>query len=253
MISASFDVLLAIAAIVAILDYFGIKPKGLPSWRVMPLSRKWKLAMMLLLVAAALGMSGYSFYRAMRPKIIERVVEKPIPVPCPQLPSTKTPPIVSGKQSGKNDTQSGSIKQGSGSIAQVGGSGNTAIITTPPPREFSQTQHDAIVSVLSSSGVHTIAVRAPNTADGEAQQYDDKITSAIEDGGWNINPRPKFLIWQRHVIGVWILVEDTNNPAPCAISLQKALGKGGINAPFLPGGNFYNGNEPCELVVGSQQ
>ncbi len=62
-----FDWLFALAALVAILDYFGFKPKQ-PHWGPsMPLNRNWKLGIMLVLVAASLGMSGFSFYRSLHP------------------------------------------------------------------------------------------------------------------------------------------------------------------------------------------
>jgi len=83
-------VISALAALLYILEYFGVKPKS-PSWGPsMPLSRNWKLAIMLILVAISLAMSGYAAYRGYRPKIVEKpvIVEKPItvsvPVPCPE-------------------------------------------------------------------------------------------------------------------------------------------------------------------------
>jgi hypothetical protein len=64
MLASLFNLIIAIAALVAILDWFGIKPKQFPEWKIMPLSRRWKLAIMLLLVAASLAMSAYSLYRS---------------------------------------------------------------------------------------------------------------------------------------------------------------------------------------------
>jgi hypothetical protein len=106
----------ALASLVAILDYFGIKPNSQSLGHVMPLSKKWKLVVMLALVIASLGMSGYSLYRSIRPKIIEKVVEKiiekPVPSPCPATPTeskrTKngTP---SQQQTGKNNVEAGPI------------------------------------------------------------------------------------------------------------------------------------------------
>lgn len=58
--------IVAVAALVAILDYFGIKPKQ-PLWGLtMPLSRNWKLGIMLGLLSASLGMSGLDLYRSTR-------------------------------------------------------------------------------------------------------------------------------------------------------------------------------------------
>jgi hypothetical protein len=91
---ALIDGLVALAALVAILDYFGLKPRE-PIWGLtMPLSKNWKLAIMLGLVAASLGMSSYGFYRSYQPKIVEKTVEKPVekvveklvPQECPLNP-----------------------------------------------------------------------------------------------------------------------------------------------------------------------
>lgn len=78
MTRAVIDAIVALAALVSILDYFGLKPKQ-PLWGLaMPLSRNWKLGIMLGLVAASFGLSGYGFYRSLRPRIVERIVEKPV-------------------------------------------------------------------------------------------------------------------------------------------------------------------------------
>jgi|SRR5208283_3414782 len=60
--------LFALAALVAILDYFKVKPTQ-PLWGIaMPLSRNLRLATMLGLVALSLALSGYGFYRSLRPE-----------------------------------------------------------------------------------------------------------------------------------------------------------------------------------------
>jgi hypothetical protein len=78
MVRAMIDVLFALAALVAILDYFGIKPKQ-PIWGLaMPLSKNWKLLLMLGLVGLSLALSGYGYYRSSRPKIVEKIVDRPV-------------------------------------------------------------------------------------------------------------------------------------------------------------------------------
>jgi hypothetical protein len=158
MVGHVLDCVLALAALVAILDYFGIKPKR-PLWGIlMPLTRNWKLAIMLILVAASLGMSAYGFYISFRPKVVEktvtvtvekpvdRIVEKEVPAKCPNsCPSPlfrqKPKPVVKptetkieqyGEASG---AVGGSINQGPCSVAQLGGSNNqgtsNCILSTP--------------------------------------------------------------------------------------------------------------------------
>jgi formylglycine-generating enzyme required for sulfatase activity len=69
-----------IGATIAILNYFGVKPKA----GVMPPSRQWKLFLMLGLVALSLGLSGYGFYRSLHPQIVEQIVEINVPQPLKQ-------------------------------------------------------------------------------------------------------------------------------------------------------------------------
>jgi hypothetical protein len=73
-----FNALFALTALVAILDYFGVKPSE-PSWGLkMPLNRNWKLGIMLGLVAVSFALSSYGLYRSLRPRIVEKIVEKPV-------------------------------------------------------------------------------------------------------------------------------------------------------------------------------
>lgn len=149
MLQGILNLLISLAALVAILDWFGIKPNPKSWGAVMPLGKSWKLAIMLGLVAASLALSGYAFYRALRPKVVEKIVEKPVeklvPQECPKAEdstsskrqatmgggNTKlTPaPVIPTPQSatGNNNTQvGGGITTGPCSNVQVGGSGNEA-------------------------------------------------------------------------------------------------------------------------------
>ncbi len=66
MLSHVTDCVVAFAALLAIFEYFGIK-KDHPMWGFrMPLNRRWKLIVMVCLVAASFGMSGYRLYRELR-------------------------------------------------------------------------------------------------------------------------------------------------------------------------------------------
>jgi hypothetical protein len=63
--------------VVAVFDYFSRKFKQAEG-EPMPWSRKWRLALMLSLLVVSLGLSGFGFYRAIRPKIVEKIVDKPV-------------------------------------------------------------------------------------------------------------------------------------------------------------------------------
>lgn len=90
-----------VAAIFQILDYWGLRPRTDDGGVPMPFSRKWKLTIMLGLTAISLGLSGYGFYRSLRPRIVERTVtiekpvEKIVQAECPRTESKATTPKTS--------------------------------------------------------------------------------------------------------------------------------------------------------------
>jgi len=89
--------LTALASTVAILDWCGIKPRDIRTGLTMSLSTRWKLVLMIGLVALSLGLSGFGFYRSLRPRIVERIVDRPVdrivekvvPQECPQPKQAK--------------------------------------------------------------------------------------------------------------------------------------------------------------------
>lgn len=66
MFPTAINLIVGIAALITILDYFGVKPG---QWTalglVMPSSQKWKLVVMLGLVTVSLAMSSYGFYQSL--------------------------------------------------------------------------------------------------------------------------------------------------------------------------------------------
>jgi hypothetical protein len=148
--SVFVDVFVLVASVLAILEYFGVKPRQRSEGAKMSPSRKWKLAIMLTLVAASLSLSGYSFYRSRHPIVIEKIVEKPVdriveklvPQECQKNQNRKPQKLKPSKASQTPATASasdhgaavGSITQGPDSIAQVGGAGNSAVINAGFPR-----------------------------------------------------------------------------------------------------------------------
>jgi hypothetical protein len=98
------DIIVTIAALVAVLGYFGIKPKQ-PLWGfTISYGKNAKLVVMLLLVAISLGMSGYSAYRAYHPKIVEKIVEKQVPTQCPAPMPQPTPQAIARHGTGNKQT-----------------------------------------------------------------------------------------------------------------------------------------------------
>jgi hypothetical protein len=187
------EVLFALAALVSILDFFGVGPKQ-PHWGLpVPLKPKWKLTLMLVLVAGSLGMSGYGFYRAYRPKIVEKIVEKPvekvvekdIPQLCPQpqekKPTKTRPPVSPSAPVPQNSSTTISAPNG---IAIGGGTVYNPMVNNygPPTRRISDEQKVSLTACLKTNpGKFTIgAIAGNNEAYAFAQDWYDVFMQA----GW---------------------------------------------------------------------
>jgi len=197
-IHAVIDAIVALAALVAILDYFGLKPKH-PLWGLaMPLNRNWKLGIMLGLVAASLGLSGYGFYRSLRPRIVERIVEKPVDrvvervvqAECPKsaVQSSVPPKSVHAagvSTSGSSSPAVGGITQGAGSIAQVGGSHNQAtIVSESPDLTMSETQEKQVAESLGQGTLAGIKISLTILQPSKStQDFGVKFRRALESSG----------------------------------------------------------------------
>jgi hypothetical protein len=188
------DCVVVFAALLAILDYFGIK-RDHPFWGLrMPLNQRWKLGIMLCLVTASLVMATYAFVRAYRPKIVvtekpvEKISERTIQLDCPiAKPTTnkhKTLPATANKDvssSGENSPPIGSVTQGAGSAFsnnQQGGITAATINMAPPARTLSSQQKASIIDA--ATGVPsdvTIVIEHPT--DSEASDYAKIIYDAI--------------------------------------------------------------------------
>jgi len=158
------NIVVGLAAIVAVLDYFGVKPRGVSARALMPLARRWKLGVMLALVVASLALSGYSFYRSLRPKTIEKIIEKPVErivtKECPKdsprhntetprkpKPTTSSPPAQTA--TGSNNGQvGGGVTTGPCSNVQIGGSGNEATTNCLPPERHLTDAQKTVLSNL---------------------------------------------------------------------------------------------------------
>jgi hypothetical protein len=197
------DVIVVAGSLVAVLDYFGIKPR--PVGGVTP-SRKWKLAIMLGLVALSLGLTGYSFYRSFRPKIVEKIVEKPVdrvveklvPAECPapkptasgksrkQASTSKSPPTAS--TSGDRSPAVGSVTQGPCSNLQIGGSDNQQSGNcTSPNRRVKAADVPALIESLSQHrGIVRLAVGG---GDVEAFQFAQDWYEIFQKAQWDLNPK----------------------------------------------------------------
>lgn len=157
------DIIVISGSLAAVLDYFGIKPKPSMGAASMP-SRKWKLVIMLGLVALSLGLTGYAFYRSLRPKIVEKIIEKPVdrivekekivPAECPKPPTAEkakkakkdnAPPAGTPQQPPMTqDCGGGNCAQSSG---QTGGVTAGAVIVDTPPLHITWAVKDGVSNI----------------------------------------------------------------------------------------------------------
>lgn len=219
------DCIVTLAALVSILDYFGITPKR-PGWGIpMPLTTNWKLVVMLTLIVASLGMNGYSFYRALYPKIVQESVdrgavkEKAVQAECPkpqtsatsfqELPPKPKPvgPVASAQINQKGNGNSanpgtivGPVQVDPCGVLQNGGSGNQAKVECPPPLKITASAQRQVQTgnpAAPYAAIFTISTNVP------AQLGDFKFTcsrpvlsanidriSAYELSTGNIGPDP---------------------------------------------------------------
>jgi hypothetical protein len=77
------EILGAIASLVVVLEWCGVKPKGLTWGLIFPLNKNWKLVIMLFVLAATVAMSVFSFIRSLQPKVqtVTRTIETPSTYP----------------------------------------------------------------------------------------------------------------------------------------------------------------------------
>jgi hypothetical protein len=209
--SLVLDVVVFAAAIVAILDYFGIKPKAGIGGIAMPLSRRWKLAMMLGLMAVSLGLSGYGFYRSLHPQIIEKIVEKPIEriAPCPEqkaagvtpIPAEKvmkkpdhleTNPITQPKpKEGQNRSAPSTVINAQNGIGISGGEVTNPTVNNygPPQRTIEGTDREQLISVLSKHpGSVEFGTLGTDPA-SESYKFTETLRDIFEAAGWTVSKR----------------------------------------------------------------
>jgi hypothetical protein len=198
------DAFVLLASLVAILDYFGVKPKQRSDGTKMSLSRRWKLAIMLTLVAASLALSGYGFYRSLHPRIVERIIEKPVdrivekmvPKDCP-MPDNGRKPAGKGKQmptAPVSEASPPSVTQGPGSAFsnnQQGGITAGTINLGPSPLVINPAQQNAL-----ANSVRPFASQFPtgekinislHNATGETWKFGSGISDAFHSAGFAVN------------------------------------------------------------------
>ncbi len=210
---------------------------------------------MLVLVVAAVGMSGYGFYRSSRPKIVERIIDKPVSVPCPESskelepekPRTAPRPKLQTSQQqvgGKDNVQqAGAISQGPGSIAQVGSNNQASIVSGPPDRTLTASQEGAIAEVAKGIPAQ-IRIVVEHPTDYESSEYGKVIHDALAEFRSADLGTALSYGGQPPPVGLYVLAHtDDSNVMPYANQLYDAMKKVGIpceayQVDFVPAGTL---------------
>lgn len=194
MLQVLLTFLFALAALVAILDWFGIKPNAQFWGNIIPLRKSWKLILMLGLVAASLGMSGYTFYRALHPKVVEKIVEKPVeriveklvPADCPRSSVTAKPPVKPAAHSEPPKPAAPSSQSCPNGVCIGGENSGTATVNNfaPPERHLNPNQVEALNALAASlpdDAAHWFTVECINVP--EAITFGDEIQRIFKNRG----------------------------------------------------------------------
>ncbi|MGO9087024.1 MAG: hypothetical protein ACLP6G_23570 [Terriglobales bacterium] len=211
------DGIATLAAVLAILAFFGIKPQAADGGVAMPLSRRWKLAIMLILVAASWGLSIHSFYRSRHPRIVEKTVEKPVEkivekftqIPCPKV----AVPTLRGSSKNGTEASQPPIKQDCGggncaaSVGQSGGVTAGSINIGTVEQRIPEDKKAELINVLSQIR-GKVAVFIYSGANVKfAQDWDGVLRAA----GWNVGPiGESFLPTGRVITGIRILAPEVD-------------------------------------------
>jgi hypothetical protein len=226
--------------------------------------KSWKHALTVFLFSVVLVSSGLFLLdrwairkkaeldaRSIPPPLSKALATPPTPPAIAFVKTLKPPPtrnVVTGNQNVTGNT----VTQGPGSIAQLGGSGNTATVyNTPPQRMLTQEQYRNWVKLLKDAGVFKVVVRHA-MHNFEAERYYDYFDKALREAGWDVvdETNARLIPEYRQGQGLQLWVQDTNKPPISALVLQKSLKQVGIDTSGVSMRDF--GESDVLLYVGVQ-
>jgi hypothetical protein len=231
------EVLGAVASVVVILDYLGIKPTANAWGSIMALNQKWKLVIMLGLVGLMLFFSGYGFYRSLRPKIVEktvtvtvekpvdRVVEKVVHADCPKTTTKqKGPAIPVQPQQQPPMTQDCGGAQCAQSSGQSGGFTGQLTIDAAEHLQMNPKATDAIGQLTKGScNVKTVGIDVI-AANDETGKFAEDLKGAFAPTG--MEAKTGYLLMAAGANGPirrGVTIDAGNNCVDMATAIAKAL------------------------------
>ena len=161
--------------------------------------------------------------------------------PTPQVaPSTPTIPT-SQSASGSNAGAVGSITQGTGSIAQVGGSGNTATVNnidTQPHIVINAAQQSAITHAMRQFAGRK-AIILTNGATAEQVEFGNKMLAALQDAGIHAEFHTGIVMSEGAEANPWIFVGWGEHNSDMAKALLTVLRDAGVVPIGHVGTHYY--------------
>jgi hypothetical protein len=133
----------------------------------------------------------------------------------------------------------GNISQGPGSITQIGGTGNTAIIGGPAPRDMKREAQVNLIAALKTlvpaeGEPPTVAIRISETTK-EPREYSGQIAYAFQEAGWRVRYYPGTRSMQNInglalSSGVYCMGQRSNATVSSAVD---ALAKAGVGCQAI--------------------
>lgn len=269
-------IILIAISVIGVLPQLGVDIRiwgrsGMAAELSAPKRKPWlALAMVTISTCFSIGAFVYFFHPRIRERIVEKpvekVVEKQISVPCPQSkPSkpeksqqtAKIDPPKAPEQHGDNaGAIGGSLSQGAGSIAQIGGNGNQATVNnfTPPERHLVPAEIAELRMVADAmptdagSWFHVDTLNLPESTSFATEIYNifsSKNKAVPGPDIWMVSPTPT-------PKGVYVLVLQGDAHFSVAQNLVNVLAK------YLPKGSLtfmsVPGLKPGEvkILIGAQ-
>jgi hypothetical protein len=232
-------------------------------------------AMLIVSVCLSCG----AFYYFFRPRVVEKIVEKPVDrvvqktvqAECPKTqvptspakvarskPKPETPQVNNqAKQQGNDNTANpgtatAPVTVDNCGVAQIGGSNNTATTNcVPADRHLTDEQIETVHKIIQSIPDSVKVMVKTIDGNGEALRYAQQFQDTAVQCGKSGNPKAVILgmMWRPVPVGLWILSRSDNNPvSPYRTELTDALSS--KNIQVKAGTGDWVMDEELYIVVG---
>jgi hypothetical protein len=187
------------------------------------------------------------------PPPVVRVEAPPVKV---EAPPVRPPTTALSRVTGNQNVTGNTVTQGAGSIAQLGGTGNTAIITVPVSRVLSDEKLAIFTDELKKSGSGMLRVVFGSSAD-DVFPLSQQLCTAARQASWGWacpTSRTSSMGADAIADGLQCYAEDWQ--ASDAAAFKRAIKAAGLSCTYHPsaydfGGVIFGGTGGVTVVIGS--